>query len=201
MEYRIKDYSIKGNRILLPRQTGIEDLRLIYNETQKKLICSTATKDNVSLVQGEGGTLVEVPASVCVLKSTDLLTIKCDYGDEGANESSLNAAKAEIVDAVNNAKPDIDFTLIAKEETLSTQAAAILQAVGLVQEKLDASFTIGIVGKNCGKQNIKISGIVEKVYEGGKYEIAEDLLVTQDDVQNDYLMLNAGEIVDGYIVL
>ena len=81
MEYRIKDYTIKGQRILLPRQTSIEDLRLIFNETQKKLICSTATKDNVSLVQGDGGTLVEVPTSVCALNSTDLLTIKCDYGD------------------------------------------------------------------------------------------------------------------------
>jgi hypothetical protein len=81
MEYRIKDYTIKGQRILLPRQTSIEDLRLIFNETQKKLICSTATKDNVTLVQGEGGTLVEVPTSVCSLNSTDLLTIKCDYGD------------------------------------------------------------------------------------------------------------------------
>ena len=81
MEYRIKDYTIKGQRILLPRQTSIEDLRLIYNETQKKLICSTATKDNVTLVQREGGTLVEVPTSVCSLNPTDLLTIKCDYGD------------------------------------------------------------------------------------------------------------------------
>lgn len=35
-----------------------------------------------------------------------------------AQESSLNAAKAEIVEAVNNAKPNIDFTPIAKEDTL-----------------------------------------------------------------------------------
>ena len=95
MEYRIKDYTIKGQRILLPRQTSIEDLRLIFNETQKKLICSTATKDNVTLVQGEGGTLVEVPASVCSLNSTDQLTIKCDYGD---NLSSV--AKQETLKEV-----------------------------------------------------------------------------------------------------
>ena len=115
MEYRIKDYTIKGQRILLPKQTSIEDLRLIFNETQKKLICSTATKDNVTLVQREGGTLVEVPTSVCSLNSTDLLTIKCDYGDEGATEATLTSAKEEIIEAVENAKPEIDTSALASK--------------------------------------------------------------------------------------
>lgn len=110
MEYRIKDYTIKGQRILLPKQTSIEDLRLIFNETQKTLICSTATKDNVSLAQGEGGTLVEVPASVCVLNSTDLLTIKCDYGDSvddirGENKEATNSA---ILEELGNVKETFD---------------------------------------------------------------------------------------------
>ncbi len=109
MEYRIKDYTIKGQRILLPKQTSIEDLRLIFNETQKKLICSTATKDNVSLVQGEGGTLVDVPASVCSLNSTDLLTIKCDYGESvddivGENQDATNS---KIYDILNYIKDDV----------------------------------------------------------------------------------------------
>lgn len=117
MEYRIKDYTIKGQRILLPRQTSIEDLRLIFNETQKKLICSTATKDNVSLTQGEGGTLVEVPTSVCSINSTDLLTIKCDYGDnleevKDAVETQLPA----LADKIDNIKlPEIDTTEFAKQ--------------------------------------------------------------------------------------
>lgn len=110
MEYRIKDYTIKGQRILLPRQTSIEDLRLIFNETQKKLICSTATKGNVSLTQGEGGTIVEVPTSVCVLNSTDLLTIKCDYGESvddivGENKEATNSA---ILEELGNIKETFD---------------------------------------------------------------------------------------------
>jgi hypothetical protein len=107
MEYRIKDYTIKGQRILLPRQTSIEDLRLIFNETQKKLICSTATKDNVSLAQGEGGTLVEVPTSVCSLNSTDQLTIKCDYGESvddivGENKEATNSKILEWINSIAN---------------------------------------------------------------------------------------------------
>lgn len=117
MEHRIKDYTIKGQRILLPKQTSIEDLRLIFNETQKKLICSTATKDNVSLAQGEGGTLVEVPTSVCVLNSTDLLTIKCDYGESvddivGDNQEATNTA---IYNAVKSL-PDLSLLYAARAE-------------------------------------------------------------------------------------
>jgi hypothetical protein len=115
MEYRIKDYTIKGQRILLPRQTSIEDLRLIFNETQKKLICSTATKDNVSLAQVEGGTLVEVPTSVCSLNSTDLLTIKCDYGDN--------------LDEVKEAVENIDLSAFAKESTLLAESQTIQSAI------------------------------------------------------------------------
>ena len=125
MEYRIKDYTIKGQRILLPRQTSIEDLRLIFNETQKKLICSTATKDNVTLVQREGGTLVEVPTSVCVLNSTDLLTIKCDYGDSLQEESQAIQAK------IDNIKlPEIDTTELAKQgENQEATMSAVYNAV------------------------------------------------------------------------
>lgn len=143
MEYRIKDYTIKGQRILLPRQTSIEDLRLIFNETQKKLICSTATKDNVSLTQGEGGTSVEVPTSVCSLNSTDLLTIKCDYGDnleevKDAVETQLPA----LADKIDNIKlPEIDTTELAKQgDNQEATNSAILEEL----MKLNGSYAAQI---------------------------------------------------------
>ena len=122
MENRIKDYSISGNSISLPRKTGIEDVRLIYNETQKVLICSTAKKDNLSglgtfVYTSNGATLINVPTSVCVLQPNDMLTIKCDYGDEGATETTLNSAKEEILTAVENIElPEIDTTNIASKD-------------------------------------------------------------------------------------
>lgn len=120
MEYRIKDYSISGNSIILPRKTGIEDIRLIYNETQKVLICSTAKKDNLSAIdafvvnQLIGTTTINVPTSICVLMPMDKLPIKCDYGDEGATESTLNFAKKEILTAVEKGGGSI--TLQTQEE-------------------------------------------------------------------------------------
>jgi hypothetical protein len=147
MEYRIKDYTIKGQRILLPRQTSIEDLRLIYNETQKKLICSTATKDNVSLAQGEGGTLVEVPTSVCSLNSTDLLTIKCDYGDN----------LEEVKEAVEN----IDLASI--ERKVETESQAIQSAI----QNIDLSSVESKVDEvKQAVENIDLTPIENKVDEG-----------------------------------
>lgn len=147
MEYRIKDYTIKGQRILLPRQTSIEDLRLIFNETQKKLICSTATKDNVTLAQGEGGTLVEVPTSVCSLNSTDLLTIKCDYGDN----------LEEVKEAVEN----IDLTSI--ESKVETESQAIQSAI----QNIDLSSVESKVDEvKQAVENIDLTPIENKVDEG-----------------------------------
>lgn len=149
MEYRIKDYTIKGQRILLPKQTSIEDLRLIFNETQKKLICSTATKDNVSLTQGEGGTLVEVPTSVCSLNSTDLLTIKCDYGDN----------LEEVKEAVEN----IDMSSVAKESTLLVESQAIQSAI----QNIDLSSVESKVDEvKQAVENIDLTPIENKVQEG-----------------------------------
>lgn len=126
MEYRIKDYTIRAQMILLPRPTTIEDLRLIFNETQKKLICSTANKDLVTLRQQDGSTVVVVPSSVCTLNETDQLTIKCDYGDN----------LEEVKEAVEN----IDLTSIeSKVETESQTIQSAIQNIDLssVEGKVD----------------------------------------------------------------
>lgn len=109
MEYRIKDYIISGNSIILPRKTGIEDIRLIYNETQKVLICSTAKKDNLwvgdittNVITGK--TTINVPASICVLNESDNITIKCDYGDD----TTELAKEQTLTDVANTLAGKID---------------------------------------------------------------------------------------------
>lgn len=141
MENRIKDYSIEGNSIILPRITGIEDIRLIYNETQKVLICSTAKKDNLSglgvivVNQFNGTTTINVPTSVCVLQPTDNLTIKCDYGDEPAKEQTLIDKAEEIKQAIAEAKPEIDTSAIAKQgENQEATNSAIYETVNSLKD-------------------------------------------------------------------
>jgi hypothetical protein len=123
MEYRIKDYQVSGNSIVLPRETSIEDIRLIYNETQKVLICSTAKKDNlrglgvIIVNQFNNTTTINVPTSICVLQPNDQLTIKCDYGDD---LSSVESKVEEVGNKIDNIKlPEIDTTELAKEVTLN----------------------------------------------------------------------------------
>ena len=133
MEYRIKDYQIDGNSIVLPRATSIEDIRLIYNETQKVLICSTAKKDNlrglgvIIVNRFNNTTTINVPTSICVLQPNDQLTIKCDYGDD---LSSAESKVEEVGNKINNIRlPEIDTTELAKEDTLNDTKAEILLAI------------------------------------------------------------------------
>jgi hypothetical protein len=133
MENRIKDYSISGNSITLPRKTGIEDIRLIYNETQKILICSTAKKDNLSGVGAivvnnfTNTTLINVPTNVCVLQPNDMLTIKCDYGDDLSSvESKVEEESVAIQSKIDN----IDLSGVAKQgENIHATNTAIYESL------------------------------------------------------------------------
>jgi hypothetical protein len=140
MEYRIKDYQISGNSIVLPRATSIEDIRLIYNETQKVLICSTAKKDNLSglgviiVNQFNNTTTINVPTSICVLQPNDQLTIKCDYGDDLSSVASK-------VEEVGNKIDNIDLIQIENK---------VQEGVNTLSSKID---------------NIDLSAVENKVQE------------------------------------
>lgn len=199
MEYRIKDYTIKGQIILLPRQTSIEDLRLIYNETQKKLICSTATKDNVSLAQGEGGTLVEVPTSVCSLNSTDLLTIKCDYGDnlEEVKEAVENIDLASIErkvetesQAIQSAIQNVDLSSVEGKVDEVKQAVENIQLPEIDTTELAKEVTLNEVSNKLDNLNVEVdlSGVAKETTletQGGKIDrildIVDEKYATQID--------------------
>ena len=92
---RIKNYKIKGQTIIIPKATTIEDIRLIINETKGVVICSSMQKDNVTLmtvtdpVAGTADTAIFVEETLCKLDITDKLTIECDYGDDNAKEETL----------------------------------------------------------------------------------------------------------------
>ena len=79
MRYRVTDYTIDGQNIVLPiSEVTIEDIRLIMNETQKKVICSSMLKSNVEV----SGNTIEVHTNICTLQPTDQLTIEIDKGGD-----------------------------------------------------------------------------------------------------------------------
>lgn len=92
MRYRVKDYTIEGQMIILPYEITLEDLRLLTNETQEVSLCSSMFK-NKALIKKDGiwteipnaisisRNIITVALEACILKSTDKLTIEIDKGD------------------------------------------------------------------------------------------------------------------------
>lgn len=95
MRYRVTDYTIDRQTIVLPDEVTIEDIRLVVNETQKKVICSSMQKNNVHVE----GVTIDIPSSVCIMQSGDQLTIEIDKGD--------NLADIKL--------PEIDTSILAKQ--------------------------------------------------------------------------------------
>lgn len=84
MRYRIKNYVISGpTEVTLKGKFNIEDLRLIINETQKKVICSSMNKNNIqcSYIEDVDFTMIFFNEAVCELNNSDQLTIEVDKGD------------------------------------------------------------------------------------------------------------------------
>lgn len=114
MRYRIKDYTIykpAGDVQLIifePKDLTIEDIRLIVNETKNTVICSSMQKSNVIVAATQDHrTTVTVPKSVCVLDTTDQLTIEIDNGEtlaiptDYAKENNATNNKLELLNKLN----------------------------------------------------------------------------------------------------
>ena len=79
MRYRHTAYSISGQTITLTGVTSVTvaDIRLIVDETEKKVICSSMQKDNVACSTN----VITVPSSVATLNASHAYTIELDFGD------------------------------------------------------------------------------------------------------------------------
>lgn len=138
MRTRVKDYTIRYNSIMIGEDVTIEDIRLIVNETQGVVICSSMQKDNV-LVRANG--TIDVKTSVCVLNADDQLTIEIDKGDSleevkqaVAKEQTLIDKAEEIKAEIKNAKPEIDLSAVAKQgENAEATNSAIYDTLNYIK--------------------------------------------------------------------
>ena len=120
MRSRVKIYTIIGQDIQLPFQLTIEDIRLVCNETQKKVLCSSMLKDKVTI----SGNTISVDPSECVLNPNDQLTIELDLGEDAPLDAvliELNNGKQEITNtfrptAVGNYTIRVEFNSILIDE-------------------------------------------------------------------------------------
>ena len=98
----------------------IENIAFIADETQKKLICSPFTKDNIIVTAGVNTTVISVPDNVCKIDSEDLITFMID--DFKSSQ--------DIIDGVNDnlgSKNVGDMTIRGLINAIKTDALTIAQ--------------------------------------------------------------------------
>lgn len=112
MRHRIKDYTITGDTdIAIKGNVSVEDVRLIIDETQGEVICSSMKKSNVTCVYVEDldQTHISFDKSICEMQPNDLLTIEIDKGDSvddivGENKNATNSKILEEVQKIPDLK-------------------------------------------------------------------------------------------------
>ena len=125
----------------------IENIAFIADETQKKLICSPFTKDNVVVTAGVNTTVISVPDNVCSIEAEDLITFMID---------DFKSSK-DIIDGVNENLGSMnvgDMTIRGLLEAIKTDALTLQQLTdakdaitALIGAASDSSAASTIFGK------------------------------------------------------
>lgn len=188
MRYRHNNYSISGQTITINGVTtvNIQDIRLIIDETDKKVICSSMQKDNVTV----SGNVITVPSSVATLNAAHKYTIELDFGDDSkgiAREGNATNNKEELKNYMKNVA-GIEIVPNRVEECLPFDSSCFCAIYG------DADFITGdfapqissVTGWAIGDV-IKVTGenATQEVYEG--YPVGSTMAVAKTiDSENLY---------------
>lgn len=130
MRHRVKEYDIIAPYAIdIAGNVRIEDIRLIVNETQGVVICSSMQKGNiVAIGTGSESTTLSINPSVCTLNTDDILTIEIDKGD---TLTQVQRKVEEVGNKIDNIKlPEVDTTELAKQgENIHATNTAIYESL------------------------------------------------------------------------
>jgi hypothetical protein len=149
MRYRIKEYTIGGDTdFFVSGKIGVEDIRLIINETQKKVICSSMNKSNVACeyVEDMDATFISFSSSICILQPSDKLTIEVDKGDTLTQVASK-------VEEVGNKIDNIDLTPIENK---------VDEGVSTLSDKID-NIDLSAVENKVQEESAAIQGKIDNI--------------------------------------
>lgn len=108
MRHRVKNYSGNMHVIILNDTVinSVEDIRLIVNESQKKVLCSSMLKDNVvSVVSSGERTSITLKEDTPLISSQDDLTIEVDTGEaDNGNNIDISIMSANDIETYFNGK-------------------------------------------------------------------------------------------------
>lgn len=180
---------------------GIEDIRLIVNETQRVVICSSMKKSGLStdgvisltpILDAESskqvGTVIGINKDVCTLVVTDKLTIEIDKGVDISNleKAAQESTPFKIEDEIGNVEEVLDIMNgeTPMEIELPTDYASYEQVsnvgdnVNLVKGDTEAILAkIGnVAGKNILTELVAIRAAVEEIKSAFVGITKEDML-------------------------
>lgn len=150
MRHRIKDYTITGDTdITIKGNVSIEDVRLIVNETQGEVICSSMKKSNVTCVYVEDldQTHISFDKSICEMQPNDLLTIAIDKGDSlddivGENQNATNSRILEEVQKIPDLKNIYSVRFEKNDDGEDTYSMVLPIVAGVVANEDGETVTI-----------------------------------------------------------
>lgn len=86
---------------------SVEDIRLIVNESQSKVLCSSMKKNLIAITQTDNSTHIAVSTSVCTFALTDDITIEVDTCVPLATEQAATDNKNAILAAIGGSSGEI----------------------------------------------------------------------------------------------
>jgi hypothetical protein len=88
-----------NNTIIVAEPITIDDIRLIVDETQVKVICSSMQKSNIGVTTDTNAATIAVPTSICTLAADDHITFEIDTTDNAhADHEEIKSAVDAQVD-------------------------------------------------------------------------------------------------------
>ena len=139
----LQKYSaVAGSRNIViidaPSDITVENIRLIVNETQKVVICSSMQKDNIVSVSSGVVTYVD---SLPAIADGDQFTIECDYGtseEYQSLEQEVHSGKLAIANAIKSKGGSADNS--HSLETLAADVATIPDPSGSSENPVVVQF-------------------------------------------------------------
>ena len=121
-----------------PTDMTVENIRLIVNETQKVVICSSMQKDNIVNVSGG---VITYADTMPVIADGDKFTIECDFGtseEYQSLEQEVHSGKLAIANAIKSKGGSSDNS--HSLETLAADVATIPDPSGSAENPVVVQF-------------------------------------------------------------
>lgn len=170
MRRRLNTYTINSstNSIVLGESVTLEDIRLIVDETQHKIVCSSMQKNNMVVTVDGVKTTIAAPVTisadnktitidtrVCALNTSDAITIEIDNGDK----------LSEVISNISTLSDKVLWEHATTRTVISTSESAITSAVSTAESNVKTAISdaqSALIGTNTEASQTKILEAVQQ---------------------------------------